>query len=84
MILRSSNETYPITVKTPILVLVDDLSNTGSTAFVQVSEDITQINLNIDDQIQIGSEKMKVLTFEPSLNQIKVQRACSRDKYCIP
>ena len=69
------NETYPITVKTPILVLVDDLSNTGSTAFVQVSEDITQINLNIDDQIQIGSEKMKVLTFEPSLNQIKVQRA---------
>lgn len=68
------NKTYPINVKKLTAALIEDVSATGISSYIKVSDGLESLDLRVDDFIQIDDEQMKVYRIDYDLNQIKVQR----------
>ena len=71
------NKTYPVTVSTQSTNLLKTLNSTGIVTYAQISDAGGSLNLNIDDQLKIDSEKFRVLSFDSQTNQVKLERAVS-------
>lgn len=69
------NGTYPINLNAQTTRVIDSIPNTGVTTYIKTTDSIKSLGILPDDVIQIDDEKMKVLSVDEGLNQLKVTRA---------